>query len=307
MNDRLLGYIVITTLFIFLILPVSFLIWKTVLPVYSYTIEFAPFNSISFLNFQDPVYIKGVESGQVRRVVNVNQKVYATIETREKLRFYNDYSISVIPKGIMGEHYLEIEPGTTASGHLLATDTLNGTFCIGPAEAISYVGKLRSKIDQLSELMARLKNGTIENKSLITGFWQGLETFDSLSISISSITETLQRETEQKLDSIVEFLKVSTDVTMRISEILPSFLQKVENIIVQSNQLLNQLKSISDRSVIATEQLKAPDFLIWSQKLKTLQNELNKAAQIIDELEVEGLRVPIRFSGRHKKPASTQP
>lgn len=307
MNDRLLGYIVISALFIFLILPVSFLIWKTVLPVHSYVIEFAPINSISFLNFQDPVYIKGVESGQVRSVVNTDQKVYATIETREKLCFYNDYSISVIPKGIMGDRYLEIEPGTISSALLLSADTLKGTFCIGPTEAISYVSKLRSKIDQLSELIDKLKNGTIENKSLITDFWQGLETFDSLSISISSITETLQRDAEQKLDSIVGFLKLSTDVTMRISGILPSFLQKVENLIVQSNQLLHQLKSISERSALTTEQLKAPDLLIWSQKLKTLQNELKKATQTIDELEVEGLRVPIRLTGRRNKSASNQP
>jgi len=303
MNDRLLGYIIICALFIFLILPVSYLIWKTALPVYSYVIGFPPINSISFLNIQDPVYIRGVESGQIRSVVKADQKVYATIETRSKLCFYNDYSISVIPKGIMGDRYLEIEPGTLASGLLLSADTLKGTFCIGPAEAISYVSKLRSKIDQLSELIEKLKNGTIENKSLITNFWQGLETFDSLSISISSITETLQKDAEQKLDSIIGFLKLSSDVTMKISEILPSFLIKVENLIVQSNQLLNQLKSISERSSLATEQLKTPDLLIWSQKLKTLQNELKKAAQTIDELEVEGLKVPIRLNGRRNKPS----
>lgn len=307
MNDRLLGYIVISALFIFLILPVSFLLWKTALPLHSYVIEFAPIKSISFLNFQDPVYTKGVEVGRVRHVVNTNQKVYAIIETKEELSFYNDYAISVIPKGIMGERYLEIEPGTVASGLLLSTDTLLGTFFIGPAEAISYVDKLRSKIDQLSELMDRLKNGTLENKSLITDFWQGLETFDSLSSSISSITETLQKEAEQKLDSIVGFLKKSTDVSMKISEILPSFLQKVENLIVQSNQLLHQLKSISEQSALATEYLNNPDLLIWSQKLKTLQNELKNAAQVIDELEVEGLKVPIRLSGRRKKPAKTKP
>jgi len=306
MNDRLLGYIVISALFIFLILPVSFLIWKTVLPLHSYLIEFSPINSISFVNFQDPVYVKGVEVGRVRSVVNANEKVYTTIETKEKLSIYNDYMISVIPKGIMGDRYLEIEPGTSASG-LLSKDTLQGTFFIGPAEAIGYVDILRSKINQLSELMERLKNGTIENKSLIISFWQSMETFDSLSSSISVITGTLQNVAEQKLDSIVGFFKESADATMKVSELLPSFLQKVEILIVHSNQLVNQLKSISDRSIGAADKLQNPDLIIWSEKLKILQNELKKAVQVIDELEVEGLKVPIRLSGRKNKPAKVQP
>jgi len=306
MNDRLLGYIVISALFLFLILPVSFLIWKTVLPLHSYLIEFSPINSISFVNFQDPVYVKGVEVGRVRSVVNANEKVYTTIETKEKLSIYNDYMISVIPKGIMGDRYLEIEPGTSASG-LLSKDTLQGTFFIGPAEAIGYVDILRSKINQLSELMERLKNGTIENKSLIISFWQSMETFDSLSSSISVITGTLQNVAEQKLDSIVGFFKESADATMKVSELLPSFLQKVEILIVHSNQLVNQLKSISDRSIGAADKLQNPDLIIWSEKLKILQNELKKAVQVIDELEVEGLKVPIRLSGQKNKPAKVQP
>ena len=80
-------------------------------------------------------------------------------------------------------------------------------------------------------------------------------------------------------------------------------MNKVENLIVQSSLLVNQLKSISERSVLATEQFKNPDLLIWSQKLKTLQNELKNAALVIDGLEVEGLKVPIRLSGRRSKPA----
>jgi ABC-type transporter Mla subunit MlaD len=48
-------------------------------------------------------------------VINADQKVYTIIETKEKLTFYNDYTVSVIPKGIMGDRYLEIEPGTAAS------------------------------------------------------------------------------------------------------------------------------------------------------------------------------------------------
>ncbi len=301
MTDRVLGYVVISALFIFLILPVSFLIWKSALPVHSYLVEFAPINSISFLNFQDPVYIKGIEAGQVRQVFNNGQKIYAVIETRKNLPFYNDYTISVIPKGIMGDHYLEINPGSAAAGPLIDDDTLSATFVMGPAEAISYVHKLYSKIDLLSKLMSELKNGTIENKSLITDFWEALETIDSLSSSIASITTILQKEAEQKLDSIVEVLKTSTQVTLKISEILPAFLMKVEKLITLSNQLLNQLNSLSKQSVISTEKLREPDLLIWSNKLKNLQQELNNAIEIIENLEMEGLKVPIRLSGRRSK------
>ncbi|HEX3020615.1 MAG TPA: MlaD family protein [Chitinispirillaceae bacterium] len=299
MNDRFLGYVVVTALFIFLILPVSFLIWKSATPVHSYIIEFDPINSISFLNFQDPVYEKGVEIGQVRKVVNGLQKVYATIETRKDLNFYSNYNISVIPKGIMGDRYLEIEPGTNTHQALNPTDTLSGTFILGPAEAISCVDKLRLKIEQLSGIIDNLKNGTTESKSLITNFWNSVETIDSLSSSIAAITGMFELQTGQKLDSITELLKKSTLITENFSTTLPSFLKKVESLIIQSNNLVLQLKTFSDHSVSVAKQINSPDLPIWNDKLSDLQRELRNIIKIIDNLQVEGLKLPIRLS-RHK-------
>jgi ABC-type transporter Mla subunit MlaD len=90
MNDRTIGYTAIIILVIFLIAPVSFLVWKSVLPVQTITIKFDKINGIAFLNIQDPVYIKGVEIGQVRNVMNLEDKVYATIETRKTIRFFKN-------------------------------------------------------------------------------------------------------------------------------------------------------------------------------------------------------------------------
>jgi hypothetical protein len=76
----------------------------------------------------------------------------------------------------MGDRYLEIDPGqSTSEPPLNPKDTIEGSFILGPAEAISYVAELRSKVHQISQIIEKLKNGTSEKKSLITDFWEGIE------------------------------------------------------------------------------------------------------------------------------------
>lgn len=297
MNDRLIGYTVIIALILFLVAPVSFLVWKSAIPVQTYTIKFEPINSVAFLTSQDPVYARGVEIGHVISVQNSDENIFATIETRKKTHFYNDYQALVIPKGIMGDRYLEIDPGYSTSGPPLnPKDTLLGSFVLGPAEAISYVDVLRLKIHELAQLIEKLKNGTTENKSLFVDFWEGIESFDSISSSIAVMSKNLEKEIDGKLDSLVEVLEKSSRLAIKTSTLIPSYLKKVENLLIQTSSIVNQINSISEKSLNITRRMNNPELILWSNKLKILKNDLQKVMLSINDLEIEGIKLPIKLN-----------
>lgn len=301
MNDRIFGYSIIIALIVFLIAPVSFLIWKSVKPVDSYIIEFSPIKSIAFLDIQDPVYSRGVEIGQVRQVNTRDHISYALIEIRKDIKIFSDYKASIIPKGVMGDRYLEINSGMTLP-KMSPKDTLNGSFVMGPAEAISYIDLLRIKVGELSQLTEKLKTGTEGKKSLIAGLWDGVETFDSISKSISELTMTLNKEIEDKASTLEEILKKSSLITVKASRLTPIYMNNIEKLLTQTNAVMIQVNSIVEKSSKVTNQLQKADVIIWSDKLKNLQIELKNTIQFINNLEMDGIKLPVKLTKKKNKP-----
>lgn len=301
MNDRIFGYSIIIALIVFLIAPVSFLIWKSVKPVDSYIIEFSPIKSIAFLDIQDPVYSRGVEIGQVRQVNTRDHISYALIEIRKDIKIFSDYKASIIPKGVMGDRYLEINSGMTLP-KMSPKDTLNGSFVMGPAEAISYIDLLRIKVGELSQLTEKLKTGTEGKKSLIAGLWDGVETFDSISKSISELTMTLNKEIEDKASTLEEILKKSSLITVKASRLTPIYMNNIEKLLTQTNAVMIQVNSIVEKSSKVTNQLQKADVIIWSDKLKNLQSELKNTIQFINNLEMDGIKLPVKLTKKKNKP-----
>lgn len=301
MNDRIFGYSIIIALIVFLIAPVSFLLWKSVKPVDSYIIEFSPIKSIAFLDIQDPVYSRGVEIGQVSQVNTRGHISYALIEIRKDIKIFSDYKASIIPKGVMGDRYLEINSGMTLP-KMSPKDTLNGSFVMGPAEAISYIDLLRIKVGELSQLTEKLKTGTEEKKSLIAGLWDGVEAFDSISKSISELTMTLNKEIEDKASTLEEILKKSSLITVKASRLTPIYMNNIEKLLTQTNTVMIQVNSIVEKSSKVTGQLQKADIAIWSDKLKNLQSELKNTIQFINNLDMDGIKLPVKLTKKKNKP-----
>jgi len=76
---------------------------------------------------------------------------------------------------------------------------------------------------------------------------------------------------------------------------VPSQTVKFEHILSEIANLSSKIHSISQHSISITTQFTHPDLLIWSEKLKHLETDLQNIMEVIDILEMEGLKVPVRF------------
>lgn len=224
MSDRVLGYFIIVALFLFLLSPVSYLIWKSSSPVETRTIQFEQINSLGFLNFQDPVRVRGVEIGSIRSIYNRDHKTFVVIETHNPVRLHKNYNITVTAKGLMGDRFLAINPGDTNTELIDKKKILNGNFQLGPTEAVAYAEQLRSEISRLTALTKEFKYGTAGSSSFISRFNGAMDDFDSLSVSVMAFSTGLDEDLNNSLDSLSDFLKQTCSLTDNLSQSVPGWL-----------------------------------------------------------------------------------
>ncbi|HPL62938.1 MAG: outer membrane lipid asymmetry maintenance protein MlaD [Syntrophales bacterium] len=80
---------------------------------------FARFTSVSGLRTGSPVNILGIEVGRVEKLTmdQAEQRAVVEISVRKDIRIYDDALASIRTEGLIGDRYLNIDPG--GSGEVL--------------------------------------------------------------------------------------------------------------------------------------------------------------------------------------------
>ncbi|MGB5985325.1 MAG: outer membrane lipid asymmetry maintenance protein MlaD [Desulfobacterales bacterium] len=114
----------------------------------SYSLK-ARFFSISSLREGSPVTMMGIRIGEVRGVGIDQQRGQAVVRFRvdEEIEIYNDAIASIKTQGLIGDKYMEIDPGG-AGERLRAGDTIVDT---------------QSAVD-LTEMIGRYAFGSVESQ-----------------------------------------------------------------------------------------------------------------------------------------------
>ncbi len=218
MSDRTLGYTVIGFVTVFLLLPLCYLAWRSSPPLIFRTITFENVPSLAFLTRQEPVRMQGVEIGTVRDVSVRNDTAFVRIASREPIRLYQDYSIIVMAKGVMGDRYLTIHPGSPWEPYVAPDAVLRGTVGVSPDDALRHFEKLRSALGRITLLSERLARGEEGNESLVKRIQAFATTLDSvvrrLSTSVVQIDSSLPLTIDHAallLDKSIGFIRNGSD------------------------------------------------------------------------------------------------
>jgi len=112
----------------------------------------AQFEEVGNLAEGDPVAVRGVRKGIVRRIHLLDQTVRVEFEVDKDVILHPDAFIRVANIGFMGEKFLMLEPGS-APGRLDGSKPIPGRFQSGVPEVIAGAGDL---ITEATELSSRL-------------------------------------------------------------------------------------------------------------------------------------------------------
>lgn len=295
MNDRILGYIVITMVVLFLILPIGYLLWQSSTPVATRTIAFKNVEGLSFLSVQDPVSIRGVEVGTIRDITIKGTTAFIEIETSDTLRLYSDYHISVVAKGVMGERYLTIIPGTPEKKRIPADKLLYGSVAMGPDEALSYIGKMKDAVHTLLLLSEQLKEGTGEKASLITQTWNFTHAIDSFVRAVNEQMGEIDTLVRHTTDNAAAILEKALTVTDTLDAVLPSATTTLNQLIDDLEPLIDNVDRLLHQTGSVLAKIDKPDSFLWKKEAAAVSENLSDLRKLIDILRSDSLELPVRL------------
>lgn len=295
MNDRILGYFVIALIILFLILPIGYLLWQGSSPVVTRTIAFKNVEGLSFLSVQDPVNYQGVEVGTIRNIAMKGTTAFIQIETKDTLRLFEDYTITVVAKGVMGDRYLTIIPGTPKKRTVPADKLLYGNVAVGPDEALSYISELSNAVHTLLLLSEQLKEGTADKSSLIAEIWQFVNNIDSvmttLTVQISQIDTLVRNGTESALG----MLEQARSVTDTLETILPAATGTVTDLIETIDPLVGKVDRLVNRIDSLVAKINDPELFIRKEYSGEVSRNLENLRALINEIGSDSLELPVRL------------
>lgn len=209
---------------------------------YEYT---ALFPQVGTLSIGDPVAVLGVNKGEVKAIKLVDDKVSVTVSLASGVRLKEDASMAVMNVGLMGERFVEVNPGKSDQP-LNLKQPLTGTYDTGIPEVMGMMGDVLIQVQHLVAVLdgtfgesgkAEDIKRIIDDLRSITGKVNAFveknrdtmnETVDDFSQAAGSLRAFLDSNSAEMSRTVQNFAEASEDfkelsaqvhdLTMKISE-----------------------------------------------------------------------------------------
>jgi phospholipid/cholesterol/gamma-HCH transport system substrate-binding protein len=293
MTDRTLGFSVILFLIVFVIVPGLYLTSKALAPIHNRTIFFDSINTGSFLRIQDPVRVQGFEAGIIRNVAWDKGKTVVTIETEKPLAIHRGYSFIAEAKGLMGDRYLEINPGRPDAPLVDKKDTLYGTFPLGPTEAIAFMDRLKTMVDSIVEISRVLKNGSSEKPSFISRFHSVTKSLDSIVVSLEQLVGKTDRMIGTNADSLATALRQADAYSRQLGAAVPGKIASLGSIIDKTEKLLVAVDTLVSETDRLVKKANGPEVMAFNRTVVRLKVQIETLRDVLADVRKKGVALPV--------------
>lgn len=294
MNDKILGYIILMIIALFVLSPIVYVCYIFFSPRQTLVVEFPNVRSTSFLNPQDAVRFKGIQVGVVSEIQLHNNHALVKLKTDNSFRMHEGYEVIAYLKGLMGDRYVKISNGDQVQPVIPQTAILNGSIVEGPTEILAYIMQLRKIIHEMNNIVILLKDGSEHKTSFLTKFNSIVSKTDTISTDLIAIIEKSGNIIEQNRDSLETFMIKAFRITDSINQNIPEMIQDIDKIVTSTSLLLKKVELFSIQTDSMITQFLKPDNLIWKNDLKMLQDELKSLREVLIDIKGDGIKLPVR-------------
>ncbi len=259
------GLVVILALII-LVFGVFFLNEKD--PRETYNTFYLRFSQVSTLVLDDPVKVNGVKLGKVENIELSGHRVVVTIRLRTDVKIPKDSEIRVQNIGIMGERQIGMILGD-ATDYFAPSDTINGQFDAGIAEAIGLAGEVCDSTKVLLESVKQALNQTIVNPEFQDRFKTLLVKAEKLEDRLMTMLNTTDPELKKSLKGL-------NQVTVKVNELIDGVKAPVDNLFANTEKLMGDANNLVGELEGVTKHL--DDLLA---KVQTKLNSKNNTAGLL--------------------------
>jgi len=216
---------------------------------YDYSVLFP---NIGSLEIGDPVSVLGVKKGEVKSISISGNDVLVGFSLTKDIVLKSDAKFTVMNIGLMGERFINIEPGVS-SQPLDLSYPVRGFYDTGIPEVMGMMG---AAIDEIRHLIAVME-GTIGTPAATTSIKNIIDNLEVVSREMRSLTSENKEKMSQTLDDL-------SNAAAKLKDFADSNEQKMQGIV-------DNLSESSD------------DFSVITGRLDTLSLSINRLVQNLEE------------------------
>jgi phospholipid/cholesterol/gamma-HCH transport system substrate-binding protein len=234
--------------------------------------RFTHFDSVAGLNVQSAVRIAGVPVGSVRTITLENGKARVVIGISNDVPIYADANVSLGSIGILGEKFVDLDPGHSAKG-LFPGDT--------PLPSKAGVS-LDALMETLSDIGKNVKGVTFALNESIGGE-QGRQKLDEIVDNDRVLTDEFRSMAQENHGSINHSMANIEALTTELRDKLPVLAQQFEAVGKNLNAILEENRPELKGAVTDIRKL-AQSFRGSADNIKVLTDRINNGEGTIGKL-----------------------
>ena len=252
----------------------------------------ALFDSASGLVRNSEVQIAGIEVGRVKDITLSGNQARVTMTVKKGVQIYSDARAVLRTMGVLGDKYIEIQPGTDRAPKLAAGGTINNTRSTIEldhllAKALPAMDDIRSITSSLNEVLGT-EEGKNNLKETFTNVRKTTEDVRSITLGITHGEGTIGKLIKddglyKDMQATVSGLKSTVAQINEGQGTLGKFL-KDDSLYLDTQKTLSSLQKVAGKIEAGEGTLGklVNDETLYTQTKETLTN-LNQATQKINE------------------------
>jgi len=249
------------------------------------------FPTVGGLTSGDPVYVAGVQTGQVQQIVLRANDVLVAISLDGTVSLSAGSRFSIQSMGLMGEKFVSIEPG-------------QGTEPIDPGEVIDghYRGGMSEVMGQVEELLLLVKGSagtlqeTIGNPEARTSIKESLENIRKFSQDLATLMDDEGGDLAGALKDLRSASRGFRELVETNQGRLDSTFDRFNSASTNLDRLTGQLSEISVTFEDVAEKIERGEGTLGALvQDETLYRDLKETVQHLDELILDIQEHPHRY------------
>ena len=232
---------------------------------------FVYFKNAAGLEKDAPVRVAGVTVGKVARVWVEDGKAKAEIVLFKPVELHKDAVAKIETMGLMGEKYVEVEPGSSGAPPLLPGSTIKNT------QVPSSMDEVMSSLNQVLQKF----NQAIMTKDGKNRIALIMDKVAQLTDNINKAVVNLNSVISENRETVKQVLKNALALSQMLKEELPQVLENVNTLTSQLSQMTLENRQDVRKIVVSLREAseRAPKIANnldeLTQKLNNLLNEEN--------------------------------
>jgi phospholipid/cholesterol/gamma-HCH transport system substrate-binding protein len=247
------------------------------------------FDQVAGLNLQSAVRVAGVRVGVVSAIDLEGKRARVTMDLPRDYPIYKDASASLSSIGILGEKYIELDPGHPEAGRMAANEIVPSKVGPGLDNLMAALGDIAENVKGVTYALNQSIGGEpgrekldeiVDNVRVLTGEFRAMaeENHGTINTTLGNV-QNLTADLKEKLPLIA---KQFEDLGRNLNDLVVSNRPEIQGVIGDVRKLTASLQSTSENIRSITDKLNKGEGTIG--KLLNDETTINKLNDAVDNV-----------------------